>query len=188
MDKININNLTGKCLAAMPSLEGSFAKSLIYICSHSSDGAMGLIINKPYQNLTFADLSYSLSPDTKHNPQCPLIMQGGPLEREKGFILHDNTYCDSTTYNIADDIKISSSHQVVQNIISGQSPDNFMIILGYAGWIPQQLENEISNNLWAVIPASQQLIFNVSPEDKWSFALSCLGIDNSNFSLPLGHS
>lgn len=187
MDKININNLTGQCLAAMPSIEGNFANSLVYICAHSDDGAMGFIINKSYPDLTLNDLSYFSSFNSSHRFSS-LIMQGGPLEHEKGFILHDNSYNDATTYNAGDNIKISSSPQIIENIINNKGPDNFMIILGYSGWMPHQLENEIFNNQWLIVPSSHQLIFNTPIEDKWSFALASLGIDNSNLNLPLGHS
>ncbi len=187
MDKININNLSGKCLAATPTTEGIFAKSLVYICSHNEDGAMGLIINKPLKGLSFADLSFNL-PFSNCLGNRMQIFNGGPLEHEKGFILHDDSYNDILGFPISEGIRVSSSPEILQAITSGKGPDNFMIVLGYAGWLPNQLENEISQNLWLVTAASQELIFNAQPEDKWTLALSSLGINSSNLSLPLGHS
>lgn len=187
MDKININNLTGKCLAAMPTVEGSFAHSLVLICSHSAEGAMGLIINRPFENMSFGELAYSLPLDSKTNLPIPLY-NGGPLEKEKGFIIHDagKTYPDS--YAINDNIYITSSPQILQDISLQKGPREFLITLGFAGWMPSQLENEISGNLWLVTEATPELVFLDSSADKWNFALSSLGINKTNFSLPLGHS
>ena len=187
MDKININNLSGKCLAATPATEGVFAKSLVYICSHNSDGAFGVVINKPYKGLSFADLSFNL-PFGNCSDNKRQVYNGGPLERDKGFILHDDSYEDVLGFPISDGIRVSSSPEILQAITTGKGPENFLIILGYAGWVSGQLENEISQNLWMVTPASRELVFNTQPEDKWALALSSLGINSSNLSLPLGHS
>lgn len=187
MDKIDINNLAGKCIAALPSTEGYFAKSLIYICSHDSSGAMGLVVNSVFPELTFNNLAISFSPNNCLNSEIPLY-QGGPLEREKGFILHDTSYNSTESLTISKDIKISSSRQIIQDIIQGQGPDNFLIVLGCCAWIPQQLETEISQNKWLITPASTELIFHIPTENRWNFALSSLGINNSNLNFPLGHS
>lgn len=187
MDKININNLSGKCLAAMPATEGSFAKSLIYICSHSEEGAMGFVVNKPYENISFNELSFGLPLGAPAGGYIP-VFQGGPLEKEKGFIIHDDSYTDSSCFNSEGSIRISSSPDILQNIATGRGPKRFLVVLGYAGWMPGQLEAEISKNLWVITPASQEIIFNNLSEDKWSLALSSLGINDTNFSMPLGHS
>lgn len=187
MDKININNLTGKCLAAMPSTEGAFARALVLICSHSAEGAMGLIINRPFENISFNELTYSLPLNPQTNQPIP-IYNGGPLEKEKGFIIHDSEKIYPESYAINDNIYITSSPKVLQDISSNTGPQNFLITLGFAGWMPSQLENEISQNFWLVTEATPELVFSDTQSDKWSFALSSLGINQSNFSLPLGHS
>lgn len=187
MDKININNLTGKCLAAMPSCEGTFARSLVLVCSHSNDGAMGLIINRPMENISFSDLTFTL-PQNSTNLPTQLLYNGGPLEREKGFIIHDNSKVYADSFAINDSIYITSSPHVLQDISANSGPQRFMITLGFAGWMPSQLENEISQNYWLITEATPELVFADSTTDKWSFALSSLGINNANFSLPLGHS
>lgn len=187
MDKININNLTGKCLAAMPATEGTFANSLVLICSHSPEGAMGLIINRPIENISFSELAYSLPLNSKTNQPIPLY-NGGPLEKEKGFIIHDASKTYTESYAINDNIYITSSPQVLQDISLNNGPENFLITLGFSGWMPQQLENEISQNFWLITEASPELVFSENPNSKWDFALSSLGINKSNFSIPLGHS
>lgn len=187
MDKININNLSGKCLAAMPSVDGVFAKSLVYVCSHNAEGAMGFVVNKLYEGIKFNELSFGSSFNNSQYLQIP-VFQGGPLEKEKGFIMHDESYDSDSCFNIGSGIKISSSSDILHDITLGKGPKNFMIVLGYAGWMPNQLENEISQNLWVITQASPELIFNTPIEDRWSLALSSLGINDSNFYLPLGHS
>jgi len=188
MDKININNLAGKCLAALPSTEGLFAKSLVYICTHNDDsGAMGLILNKPYPDITLNELTSNIFSNTGIGITAP-ILQGGPLERDKGFIIHDESYIDSTSFRISDGIVVSSSTNILHNIAVNKEPLNFLIVLGYCGWIPGQLENEISQNRWLIVPTTPELVFQTPVEEKWSLALSSLGINNSNFTLPLGHS
>lgn len=187
MDKINIHNLSGKCLAAMPGTEGSFAKALVYVCSHSEEGAMGFIVNKPYTNVSFNELSFDLLFGKSSNQIIP-IFQGGPLEREKGFIIHDDSYKDSSCLSMGDGIRISSSPDILQHIATGMGPERFLIALGYAGWAPGQLEAEISQNMWMITPATQEIIFHTQVEDKWSMALSSLGINETNLTIPLGHS
>lgn len=187
MDKIDINNLSGKCIAALPSTEGYFAKSLIYICSHNSTGAMGFVINSTFSELTFNNLAISFPQSNCIHSDIPLY-KGGPVECEKGFILHDASYNSSNSMLISKDIKISSSKEIIQDIIQGNGPDNFLIILGCCAWIPQQLETEISQNKWLITPATPELIFHIPSENRWNFALSSLGINNSNLNFPLGHS
>lgn len=187
MDKININNLTGKCLAAMPLVEGEFAKTVVFICSHTPQGAMGFVINRVFKELSFNELAINLQCNMINHTYIP-IYKGGSLEHEKGFILHDDSYNDVTTMEIGNGLRVTSSEQILQDLIKGQGPDKFLVLLGYAAWLPTQLEKEISNNLWLVADASKELVFNTLYEDKWNVALASLGINSSNLSVPLGHS
>lgn len=186
MNKIDITNLTGKCLVAMPDTEGEFSDSVICICSHDSSGAMGFVINKRLNDLSFQDLA----------PELPFnfaglslkLYNGGPMERAKGFILHSSEYKLPESLNISNGITVSSSMAVLQDIAEGRGPKQKIIALGYAGWTSQQLENEIAENRWLITEATPELVFGNNDDCKWSNALSSLGISSENLTPAFGHS
>lgn len=186
MNKIDINNLSGKCLVAMPDTEGGFANSVIYICTHDDNGAMGFVINKRLKDLSFQDLSAEL-PFSFSNMQLSLY-NGGPLEKNKGFIIHSAEYKQPESLVSDNGIAVSSSMEILKDIASGQGPKQKIIALGYASWAPQQLENEISNNQWLITNATPELIFGSDDDCKWAKALSSLGIRSDNLTLSFGHS
>lgn len=188
MNEIDINNLTGKCLIATPDTDGEFAQSVIYICSHSKDGAMGFIINHRLKEFSFSDLAIELPFPIKDKSLPISLYQGGPLDKTKGFILHSDEYQISDSINTGGGIAVSSSLEVLQDIASGKGPKQRIIALGYAGWAPEQLEKEILNNQWLIIDANKDLVLNEKDTSKWETALSSLGIDNINFSNTYGHS
>ena len=188
MNKIDINNLTGKCLVAMPDTNGEFAQSVIYICSHGKDGTMGFIINHRLKEFSFSDLAVEL-PFSIKNKSLPIsLYQGGPLDKNKGFILHSDEYQISDSINTGGGIAVSSSLEVLKDIAEGKGPKQRIIALGYAGWAPEQLEKEILNNQWLIINADKDLVLNEKDTLKWEKALSSLGIDNINFPNIYGHS
>ena len=188
MNKIDINNLTGKCLVAVPNSEGEFAQSVIYICSHGKDGAMGFIVNHRLKEFSFSDLAIEL-PFSFQNVGLPIsLYQGGPLDRTKGFILHSDEYQLPDSINTGGGIAVSSSLEVLKDIASGKGPKQRIIALGYAGWAPKQLEKEILNNRWLIIDANQELVLGAQDTSKWKHALLSLGIDNINFPNTYGHS
>ena len=189
MDKLDLNNLTGKCLISAPYAdEDDFTGTLIYICLHNHDGAMGFIINKKIKEFSFQDLAFELPIQFKDPYMSVGLYQGGPLERTKGFILHSDEYHLSDSLNTGSGIIISSSLGVLQDIASGAGPKQKMIALGYAGWAPNQLENEIMHNRWLVTTATPELVFNSNDSQKMSEALSSLGIDLNNLAPIVGHS
>ncbi|MBE6467666.1 MAG: hypothetical protein E7004_03640 [Alphaproteobacteria bacterium] len=188
MNKIDINNLTGKCLVATPNSDGEFAQSVIYICSHGKDGAMGFIINHRLKEFSFSDLAVELPFPFKDKSLPISLYQGGPLDKTKGFILHSDEYQIADSINISSGISVSSSLEVLQDIACGKGPKQRIIALGYAGWAPEQLEKEILNNQWVVVDANQDLVLGDKDSIKWEQALSSLGINNLNFSDSLGHS
>ncbi len=187
MDKIDITNLSGKCLISQPSVDDDFAGSVIYICSHNTDGAMGFVINKRFRDISFSELTAEL-PFNFNNLTSPIsLYNGGPLERAKGFILHSNDYSLHDSLSVGGGITVSSSLEVLRDIAAGNGPKQLIIALGYAGWAPQQLENEIAANRWLVTNASPELVLSDN-EDKWTHAMSSLGLDFNNFSLYCGRS
>ena len=146
MNKIDINNLTGKCLISMPDACDEFAQSVIYICSHGKDGAMGFIVNHRLKEFSFSDLAVDL-PFPLQDKGLPIsLYSGGPLERTKGFILHSDEYQLPDSINTGGGISVSSSLEVLKDIASGKGPKQRIIALGYAGWAPEQLEKEINTN------------------------------------------
>ena len=188
MNKFDINDLTNKCLVATPGTNGEFAQSVIYICSHNKDGAMGFIINHRLKEFSFSDLAIDIPFALKNESQPINLYHGGPLDRTKGFILHSDDYQISDSIATGSGIAISSSLEILKDIASGKGPKQRIIALGYAGWAPEQLEKEILNNQWLIINADKDLVLNEKDTLKWEKALSSLGIDNINFPNIYGHS
>ena len=197
MDKNNIigvgmNNktdfLTGKCLVAMPNMtDEHFAQTLIYICSHSTEGAMGFIVNKKIKEFSFADLATQL-PVTPIHPIMPIDLHaGGPLEKIRGFVLHSTDYIKNDTVVIDKNIAISSSIDILTDIAFGIGPKDNLIALGYSSWTANQLENEIKNNNWLITTPDTELVFRTKDEDKWQKAMDEIGIDINRLSYTPGH-
>lgn len=183
MDKKPNNYLNGKCLAAMPHMADSrFAKSLIYICSHSKEGAMGFVINKKIKEFSFSDLAEQL-PISTTKPVAPIdLYQGGPLDKVRGFVLHSTDYCKGDCLTPGGGVAVSSSMDILTDILFGCGPKENLIALGYASWAPEQLEKEIINNDWVVAPSSAELVFRTKDEEKWQKALESIGIDVNRLS------
>lgn len=184
----NGNYLTGKCLVSMPNMEDErFAETLIYICSHTKDGAMGFVVNKKIKEFSFADLANQL-PISTLKPIEPIdLHQGGPLEKVRGFVIHSTDYVKEDTIVIDEKIAVSSSIDIITDIAFGLGPKENLIALGYASWAPQQLEQEILNNTWLVTNPTPELVFRTKDEEKWNKAVESLGIDITRLSSKLGH-
>ncbi len=183
MIKNDDNYLTGKCLIAMPNMNDErFAGSLIYICSHTKDGAMGFVVNKKIKEFSFADLANQL-PISTIKPIAPIeLHQGGPLEKVRGFVIHSTDYVKDDTIVISDNIAVSSSIDIITDIAFGMGPKENLIALGYASWAPQQLEREILNNTWLVTKPDTELMFRTKDEEKWQKAVDSIGIDLTRLS------
>lgn len=181
------NFLVGKCLIAMPNMHDErFANTLIYICSHSENGAMGFVVNKKIKEFSFADLANQL-PIANINPIVPIdLHQGGPLEKVRGFVLHSTDYIKEDTIVIDEQIAVSSSIDILTDIAFGIGPKDNLIALGYASWAPNQLEQEIVCNSWIVTNPTPELVFHTKDEEKWHKAITDLGIDISRLSIRSG--
>lgn len=181
------NYLTGKCLVSMPGMkDGPFANALIFICSHTKDGAMGFVVNKTLQEFSFADLANQLPIKTIKPIERMALHQGGPLEKVRGFVIHSTDYVKDDTIIIDESIAISSSIDVITDIAFGLGPKENIIALGYASWAPQQLEKEIVNNSWLVVNPTPDLVFRTKDEEKWQKAISSLGFDLNCLSCTMG--
>ena len=181
-------DLAGKCIAAMPWIEDErFEKSLIYICSHTKNGAVGFIFNQKLKEFSFSDLAYSLPIDHRKIVDYVDLYQGGSIEKIRGFVLHSPEYSREDTIIIKDQMAISSSVDTLTDIAFGIGPKEKLVVLGYAAWGPNQLEKEIINNSWLVTESSSDLIFRTKDEDKWQKAVDESGIDLSRIITTTGN-
>lgn len=180
--------LTGCLLAAMPHMQDvRFHKSLIFLCGHDENGAMGLVINRHLEGLTLEDLfqQMDITPQEIHQ-NCPVYF-GGPVEGGRGFVLHTSDYQQSSTLLIGEDYGITATVDILSSIAEGNGPREVILALGYAGWGPGQLDAEIQSNTWLQLEADEELIFRTPPSKKWEQAISKLGIEESMLTGDLGH-
>jgi putative transcriptional regulator len=188
--------LDGQMLIAMPSMgDDRFSRSVIYICAHSSDGAMGIIVNQPAPNISFADLLVKLdvipATDLIELPSSAggvKVLKGGPVETERGFVLHSSDFfIENSTLPIDDGICLTATLDILKAIARGDGPANAVLALGYAGWAPGQLENEIHQNGWLHCSADSELVFGKDNDAKYNKALKKIGIDIGMLSGEAGH-
>ena len=180
----------------MPGLEGEpFARSLVYICAHSADGAMGIIVNKPAPDISMSDLLVQLEvipeKDAIRLPRkvgsMPVLV-GGPVETSRGFVLHTpDFFTDQSTLPIDDGVCLTATVDVLRAIARGSGPQNAILALGYAGWSPGQLESEIHANGWLHCEADPALIFSDAIDERYARALAKIGIDPAMLSSEAGH-
>jgi putative transcriptional regulator len=183
-------------LIAMPAMmDERFARSLIYVCAHSSEGAMGIVVNHPAPNINFSDLLVKLdvipAADIIRLPSragVVKVMRGGPVETERGFVLHSSDFfIENSTLPIAEGICLTATIDILKAIAGGKGPDRAILALGYAGWRAGQLESEIAANGWLHCPADLDLLFDSDLEQKYERALSKIGIDPSHLVSEAGH-
>lgn len=182
-------HLTGMLLVAMPTMQDPrFAHSVIYLCAHSRDGAMGLVVNQVVDNITLPHVIGQLgiempAADEKGSP----VHFGGPVETSRGFLLHSPDYVLESTLVIDDSFALTATVDVLKAIAAGQGPSRRFFALGYAGWAPGQLDREIQDNGWLMVPADPELVFSSDNETKWQRAMAKIGVDPSLLSTAAGH-
>jgi len=175
--------LTGKLLLAMPNMEDPrFARRVIYICAHTADGAMGLVINQLCSQITFPSLLEQLDIEIKGVAPSLPIHGGGPVETGRGFVLHSADYVQETTLVVSETIALTATVDVLTAIAEGRGPRSSLIALGYAGWGPGQLESELQRNGWLTAEADEDLVFHAPLDAKWPRAMAKIGIDLSMLS------
>lgn len=194
-DETNIS-LKGQILIAMPGMEDSrFHKTVIYICEHTSNGTMGIVLNRPMKGMTFFDILEQvqvLEEDDKiqlsSDARDVAIHQGGPVETGRGFVLHTADYhIEDSTHRIDDTVSVTETLEILKTLARGEGPKDVFLALGYAGWGGGQLENEIQKNSWLHSDATLDLIFGPDLEAKYDDALAHLGIDPAMLSSSSGH-
>lgn len=176
-------------LIAMPSLDDPlFSRSVTYICEHNDEGAMGFVINHPMP-LNVAELLTQLQINYDGDSQAvkAQVCAGGPVQPDRGFVLHTPKAGFASSLQLADDLMVTTSKDILEQLTSEQCPDKFILALGYAGWSAGQLEQEIADNAWLVIPADNHIIFDLTHADKWQRATQKLGIQTWQLSPVAGH-
>ena len=184
-----MKSLAGELLVAMPQMQDPrFARSVIYLCAHSEDGgAMGLVINKPLNSLTFDELCSQLKLEPARTNRPRPVHFGGPVEPGRGFVLHSADYEEDATLKVGGEFAVTATLDILRAIGTGSGPAHSILALGYAGWAPGQLDAEIQANGWLSVPADPALVFDDDFDGKWRRALGKLGIDLSMLSSEAGH-
>ncbi|MES9842350.1 MAG: YqgE/AlgH family protein [Candidatus Thiodiazotropha endolucinida] len=181
-------NLTNHFLIAMPRLEDpNFFHTVTYICEHTTDGAMGIVINRP-MDLHLADIFEQLEIQISTNDiaEQPVYI-GGPVQSDRGFVLHDSSTEWASTLKVTTEISVTTSLDILEAIATGKGPEHNLVALGYAGWGAGQLESELAQNAWLSGPAESDIIFNRASDERWQAAADLLGVDLNLLSGDTGH-
>lgn len=184
----NHDTLSGKFLIASPHgfFNEFFNKSLIYLASHGKQGAIGLIVNNVVNRMSCKSLLKMLKDDKEVDDSMITVHIGGPVEPERGFILHSMDYERNLLFKLNDFLAVSSNADILKDIANGKGPVQSLFVIGYTGWEAGQLEKEIENNLWLVSEATPEIIFSEDNDVKWRLALQGLGINKGTFSSQYG--
>ncbi len=185
-------NLVNHFLIAMPSMQDPmFGGSVIYLCEHNERGALGIVINKPTDMtietlLSRIDIKVSITPDLRQDTK-KLVMFGGPVQDDRGFVLHSPIAQFTSSLKINDDIAFTTSRDVLEAVAQGRGPKNILVSVGYAGWGAGQLEEEIIKNGWLTVPADPVILFELPIEQRLAAATKLLGFDPTMLSGQAGH-
>jgi len=183
-------SLTGQLLIAMPQMQDPrFARSVIYLCAHGSEGAMGLVVNKYLDDppVTLSKLMGQLGIATEGLKVDPRVHRGGPVEEGRGFVLHSADYTEEATMVIGNNVAMTATLDILRAIGRGEGPKQSLLALGYAGWGPGQLDAEMQANGWLHVDADEMLVFDPNSKDKWQQAIAKIGIDLTALSGDAGH-
>jgi len=180
-------NLTHNFLIAMPGMvDPNFHGSLTYICDHSEQGALGVVVNRPI-DLDLSTLFDQIGLTLPEHLRDKIVYFGGPVQTERGFVLHTPPHTFSSTLTVKDIVSLTTSKDVLEAVSQDVGPEKFMVSLGYAGWAAGQLEEEIKQNAWLSVAADPQVIFDLTPEERLPAAMKLLGIDFASLSDEAGH-
>ncbi len=182
------DSLTNNLLIAMPGMaDPNFNSTVTLVCEHNAEGALGIVINRPMEmNLGGLFEQLSLDQSDQELANAP-ILDGGPVGRERGFVLHNPHGTFETSVAVSDDIQLTLSRDVLDAMAAGSGPDKSLVALGYAGWEAGQLETEMLHNTWLSVPANPEIIFDVPFNDRWTVAAKTIGVDISQMSSHAGH-
>lgn len=183
-----ISYLTGQFLIAMPTLaDPNFSQTVTYICQHSGEGALGIVISRPME-MQLAEILSSMKIEILHESVAGIpIYFGGPVQPEHGFVLHSPLGDWQGTLAVNEDVGLTTSRDILEAIAAGEGPEKFLIALGYAGWGRGQLEQEMMDNAWLNVPADPEILFDLPPSQRWRAAASRLGVNLDLLSSQAGH-
>jgi putative transcriptional regulator len=180
--------LTGQLLIAMPGMrDARFTRTVIFMCAHNEDGAMGLVVNRLVGAITFPDLLSQLGIEATPGVEEIRVHFGGPVESGRGFVLHSSDYSQEGTLEVDGHIALTATVDILKDIAAGSGPRHHLMALGYAGWGPGQLDSEIQANGWLHVEADDDLIFGDDLNNKWEQAIEKLGVSVSMLSDEAGH-
>ncbi|WP_419903605.1 YqgE/AlgH family protein [Kiloniella sp.] len=180
--------LTGKLLIAMPQMtDPRFSRSVIYVCAHNEDGAMGLVVNQLIESLTFVDLLEQLGIKKTDAASQIRVHFGGPVECGRGFVLHSSEYQQDSTMLVAGTIAMTATLDILNDIANNEGPNKSLLALGYAGWGPGQLTEELHQNGWLIADHDEDILFGSDLINKWDLAMSKIGIDPNLLSSESAH-
>ena len=184
----NSDGFAGQLLVAMPQMQDPrFTRTVIYMCAHTPEGAMGLVLNRLVHSITFPDLLEQLGIEPAISGDEIRVHFGGPVESGRGFVLHTADYQREGTLPINSGIALTATVDILRDIARGEGPRQTLLALGYAGWGPGQLDAEIQANGWLQVPADEQLVFGRDLDSKWELALAKLGVEQGQLSGDAGH-
>lgn len=180
--------LTGKFIIAMPGMQDPrFEDAIIYVCGHDHTGAMGLVINKLVESISFRGLLDQLDIEVQGDIPAVSVHFGGPVEMGRGFVLHTSDYKNDSSVKISDEVMLTATIDVLRDIAHGHGPQLSLLALGYSGWSPGQLEAEIQKNGWLEVEGDLTILFKTNIDQKRTKALQKIGIDPSMLSTTSGH-
>ena len=180
--------LTGQLIVAMPNMQDPrFARTVIYLCAHNEDAAMGLVVNRLIGSITFPDLLEQLEIEHEQADRDIRVHFGGPVESGRGFVLHSTDYEQEGTLKVTPDVALTATVDILRDMAHGHGPRRHLLALGYAGWGQGQLDAEIQSNSWLNVEADESLVFDTDLEGKWERAIAKLGVDFSMLSGDAGH-
>ncbi|MDX6751062.1 YqgE/AlgH family protein [Geminicoccaceae bacterium 1502E] len=181
-------HLAGMLLIAMPAMtDPRFTRSVVYLCAHSPEGAMGLIVNQVADEVGFSAVVEQLGIEAGPEAAAQRVHVGGPVESSRGFVLHSPDYRHESTLVIDEEFALTATVDVLKAIAGGNGPKHSVFALGYAGWAPGQLDAEIQANGWLVAPAESALVYDADNESKWLRAMRTIGVDPALLSTTTGH-
>lgn len=180
--------LTNQFLIAMPAMgDPNFDRTVTFVCEHNEDGALGLVVNRPL-GMKLSDVlgQMSLGGNAEQLDEVP-ILRGGPVQPERGFVVHDQLGEWSSTMEVSEGIHVTTSRDILEAIAEGSGPEHALVILGYAGWAAGQLENEMIVNAWLTVPADKDVLFGMPFDKRWQAAAALIGIDINQLGSSFGH-
>lgn len=182
------STLCGQLLIAMPSMtDPRFEKTVIYMCAHNEDGAMGLVVNRLIDSMTFPEMLEQLGIPSGDDSDAIRVLFGGPVEQGRGFVLHSPDYLQEASMVVDDNVALTATIDILRAIADGAGPRNHLLALGYAGWGPGQLDDEIKHNGWLNVDADDDLLFGDDLDAKWQAAMAKIGINPLMLSDDAGH-